>query len=208
MSRTSPIVGIVVAGGSGTRLGCTDKARLMLEDRTFLDRVIAAIEGSVDEIVVVAAEGQDLPIDAAAWSVPLRIVRDSAAGQGPLAALADGLRAASPSHPKAAIVASCDVPKLTSAVVRLLVEAVGEADDACDWVVPHVGGHPQVLVSAMRTTMLPAIETHLASGRRDVRGLLEKVRTRRLDEPLLRRADPSLESFRDVDTHDDLRRLS
>jgi molybdopterin-guanine dinucleotide biosynthesis protein A len=208
MSRTSPTVGIVVAGGSGTRLGGADKAGLMLDGRTFLDRVIGAIEGSVDEIVVVAAEGQDLPLDAAAWSVPVRLIRDSAACQGPLAALADGLRAAAPSHPEAAVVVSCDVPKLTSAVVRLLAEAVTDADDECDWVVPHVGGHPQVLVSAMRMTMLPAIETHLASGRRDVRGLLEKVRTRRLDEPRLRQADSSLESFRDVDTHDDLRRLS
>ena len=208
MPHPSTTVGIVVAGGSGTRLGGADKAGLVLEGRTFLDRVIDAVAGSVGRIVVVAAAGQEVDLDAAAATAAVQVVHDSVAGGGPLAAIADGLKAAATSHPTVAVVVSCDVPNLAPAVVRLLVESLADAGDACDWVVPHVGGHPQVLVSAMRTTMLAAIETHLASGRRDVRGLLEKVRTLSLDEARLREADPSLESFRDIDTRDDLRRLT
>ena len=61
--------------------------------------------------------------------------------------------------------------------------------------------------TAIRTTTLPAVESHLASGRRDVRGLLAKVRACMIDEQRLRRVDPGLASFRDVDTADDLQTL-
>lgn len=203
----SPVVGIILAGGEGSRLGGADKAMLTLEGRPFLARVIAAVEPSVEEIVVVAAAGQRVDPVVCGAGVPLRVVRDTIDGGGPLAALADGLRGARPSRDAIAVVASCDVPRLSPAVVRLLVESLLAEGASCDWAVPEVGGHPQVLVSAIRTTTLPAVESHLASGRRDVRGLLAKVRACMIDEQRLRRVDPGLASFRDVDTADDLQTL-
>lgn len=203
----SPVVGIILAGGEGSRLGGTDKAMLALEGRPFLARVVAAVEPSVGEIVVVAAAGRRIDPAACAAGVPLRVVNDTIAGGGPLAALADGLRGAVLSGAAIAVVASCDVPRLSPGVVRLIVESLLAKGGSCDWAVPEVGGHPQVLVSAIRTTTLPAVESHLASGRRDVRGLLAKVRACRIDEERLRHVDPTLASFRDIDTPEDLQTL-
>lgn len=202
-----PVVGIILAGGSGSRLGGVEKAMLRFKGQTYLARAIAAVATSVGEIVVVAAAGQAIDPGAFSTSIPLRVVRDTTAGAGPLAALADGLRAATLDGAAIAVIASCDVPRLSSDVVRLLVGSLANAGEDCDWAVPEVGGHPQVLLSAIRTTALAAIESHLASGRRDVRGMLSKLRTRLIDEGQLRRVDPALASFHDIDTAEDLHTL-
>jgi molybdopterin-guanine dinucleotide biosynthesis protein A len=199
---------IILAGGAGSRLGGVAKPLLQLAGETFLTRVIRAVAPAVEEIVVVAAAGQDLGLPAVMDpplepAVPVRVIRDSAVAAGPLAALADGLRAVAESNPARAFVVSCDVPRLSTAVVRLVLDSLADSPDA-EWAVPEVGGYPQVLVSALRPRMLGAIDAHLAAGRHDLRGLFARVAVRTIAEATLRRVDPGLESFRDVDTPDDL----
>jgi molybdopterin-guanine dinucleotide biosynthesis protein A len=76
--------------------------------------------------------------------------------------------------------------------------------------VPLVRGHRQVLVSAMRMAILPRIEDHLAAGHRDPQGLLDRLRAadpaaiRIVTEAELAAVDPDLESFRDIDTPEDM----
>lgn len=206
-------VGIIVAGGAGTRMSQlsdgTNKATLVFEGRTFLQRVIRAMAGHVSRIVVVAAEGQDLGDTSAA--VPVTVIRDSIPGAGPLSAVADGLdeaiaqadRRRRPA-PRRAFVASCDVPRLSERVVRQVLDHL---QGGVDWAVPTVHGHPQVLVSAIQTTILPKIRGHLGRGRRDLRGLLQDVAVRTIDEASLRAADPQLASFLDIDTDEEFERL-
>jgi molybdopterin-guanine dinucleotide biosynthesis protein A len=201
-------VAIILAGGAGSRLGGVAKALVRLDGETFLERVIRAVAPAVQEIVVVAAAGQDLGLPAVMApplepAVPVRVIPDSVAAAGPLSALADGLRAMDESNPARVFVVSCDVPRLSTAVVRLVLDSLADSPDA-DWAVPEVGGHPQVLVSALRPRMLGGIDTHFAAGRRDLRGLFSRVAVRTIAEAALRRVDPGLESFRDVDTPDDL----
>lgn len=206
------------------------KAAVTLGGRTFLGAVLAALEPHVGRIVVVAAHA-DAAV-AALSPVSRRTVEtihDTVPDGGPLAALADALRhmtavrtapAAAPRGEAGAdlapavlatldaVVVSCDVPLLRPAVVGLLLERLRAT--AARWVVPEVLGHPQVLVSALRADLLPVIEAHLAAGRRDVRGLLDLVAAAdpralcRLDATALSAVDPGLESFRDIDTPEDL----
>lgn len=208
MSVRQPVLGVVLAGGLGLRLGGINKAMLRIDGRTFLECVLRAVGPSVDRVVVVASAGQEIEDVSLAAPVPVRVVRDSSAGQGPLAAVIDGLHGAGCRGDSIAVVASCDVPRLSAEVVRLLVEAIRDAGETCDWVVPEVGGHPQVLLSAMRGTLLPAAQAFLTTGRRDLKGLLSLVRVLAIGEERLRRVDPSLASFRDVDTPGDLQALA
>ena len=177
---------IVLAGGAARRLGAglvgaEGKAGLRLSGRTFLDAVTTTLVTNVTRVIVVAAPGQPLPPVA----VPIEIVRDSTPGAGPLAGIRDGLAhaLATGRPPQAVLVASCDVPLLAPAVVRLLLDRL--AASSARWVVPVVHEHPQVLVSAISPDLLGPIERHLAAGRRDLRGLLND----------LRRADPAAVAF-------------
>ena len=224
-------VGIVLAGGRATRLGAvaaSGKAWLELDGRTFLERVCAAVAPEVAAVVVVAADGADLP------PVPgATVVRDTVPSAGPLAAIRDGIRAAvaatSP-PPRRFVVVSCDVPLVRREMIRLLLQAAREgvagegvggekgaaAPTGADvlWTLPVAHGHLQVLVSVFDVRMLSRLESWLAAGRRDPRGLAtslladEPSAVRLVDEPLLATADPTLASFMDVDTPEDLRRLA
>lgn len=215
MSRPVPrdpnAVALVLAGGAARRLGADlvgsdGKAGLLLGGHTFLEVITATLSSCVARVVVVAAPGQPLPEVGGA----IEIVHDSTPGAGPLAGIRDGLAHACriDTPPEAVVVVSCDVPLLRPAVVRLLIERL--AATGGQWVVPVVHGHPQVLVSALRPTLLAAIERHLAAGRRDLRGLLDELRrvdpaaVALLDEVEVAAVDSGCRSFLDVDTPADL----
>lgn len=208
-------IGIVLAGGTSKRMMLTGeealrgKAWCLCRGRRLLDRVCDAVRGEVGRVFVVAGPSQHLP----PLPADVRVVRDATPEGGPLAGLRDGLRAAAlePSAgapPRIAVVASCDVPLVRPEVVRFLAAAA--AAPGCSWAVPLVHGHPQVLLSAMKTDVLAPIEDHLAAGRRDPRGLLERLEAttpaaiRIVTEQELVAVDPALDSFRDVDTPQDL----
>jgi len=214
-------VGIVLAGGSSTRLASMaeatggGKALLTFHGQTFLEHVVAAVAAEAGQTIVVAAPGQILPaLDG------VRIVHDLTPGAGPLAGIRDGLQAALTGehgdHAAAppsclAFVASCDVPLVRREVIRLLIDVATESGAL--WTVPVVHGHRQVLVSVMRVELLSRIDAWLATGRRDLRGLFAEVAqkdprsVREVTEEACKAVDPTLESFVDVDTPDDLTRL-
>lgn len=202
---------IVLAGGRSSRLASAGivppggKAGLVLAGTTLLERVCGRVGGVARRIVVVAAPGQELP------SLPsaVEVVRDSAPDTGPLAGIADGLRAVGDAA--AVLVVSCDVPLVSPEVLRVLRERLLSGAGMPLWVVPEVGGHLQVLVSAMRPEVLGEIEAHLAAGRRGPRSLLESLakagRAIVIPEERFRPVDPGLQSFRDLDTPRDLEDL-
>lgn len=206
-------LGVILAGGGSRRMQLptgAGKAAVEVAGRPLLAHVCDAVRPAVDRLVVVAAPEQPLPTVAGIDEV----IRDSRPGAGPLAGVADALRAAGSGN-ATAFVASCDVPLLKTAVVRRLLACVAEPGVA--WAVPWVADHPQVLVSALRCSLLREIEAHLAAGRRDPRGLIDRLRStaghaaewvRLVSTAELEAIDPDLKSFIDVDTPDDLARIT
>jgi molybdopterin-guanine dinucleotide biosynthesis protein A len=208
------VVGIVLAGGRSARLAegidlpAGGKAAIPLRGRSFLELVTETLAAEVASTIVVAAAGQPLPPGLA-----VRVVRDTVVAAGPLAGLRDGLAAVAGTAkpPRLAVVTSCDAPLLRREVVRLLVGAARAADAL--WTVPEVHGHRQVLTSVVALEILPRIDAWLAAGRRDLRGLCAAIereqpgRVHVVGEPALAAVDPALDSFADVDTPADLRRL-
>lgn len=206
-------LGIILVGGRARRMELPaggGKAVVDVAGRPLLGYVCDAVRPAVDRLVVVAAPDQPLP-DVAGIDA---IIHDSCPGSGPLAGIADALRTAGSGIGKA-FVASCDVPLLKTAVVRLLLSRLDEPGVA--WAVPYIAGYPQVLVSAMQSTLLPEIEATLSVGRHDPRGLIDRLQPTGSDaaSPLrliaaaeLQAVDPHLDSFTDVDTPDDLARIT
>ena len=66
--------------------------------------------------------------------------------------------------------------------------------------VPVVNNVPQVLLAVYPRTVLSVVEERLQEGRRDPRSLLEVTPVRYIDEAQLRRVDPELRSFINVNT--------
>lgn len=207
-------IGIVLAGGASRRMQplatTSDDSRgmapvrkewLEIGGRMLLERVVAAVAAATSRTIVVAAPGRSLP----PLSGNVEIVHDSDPGAGPLAALRDGLQAiGQTSEEPFVFVASCDLPFLDAAVVRLLLGRAAAMD--ADWTVPVIDGHPQVLASVVRRTLVGPIAAWLASGRHDPSGLLaalgarDGIRISTVGAVEIATVDPRLDSFRDIDT--------
>jgi molybdopterin-guanine dinucleotide biosynthesis protein A len=191
--------GIVLVGGRSTRMGRA-KAWLPVAQRTMAAAVVDAVRrglGAAGEtsaarppVVVVAAAGQDVP--------PLEdvmITHDRVPDEGPLRGMEAGF-AALASSADVAFVASCDTPLLRPALVTHLLHLLGDADIA----VPVVDGRHHPLAAAYRVNLLPQVQDLLASRRRRPFFLFQEARTREVAPEELTGVDPTLISFRNVNT--------
>ncbi|NUQ65883.1 MAG: molybdenum cofactor guanylyltransferase [Pirellulales bacterium] len=182
--------GIVLCGGKSRRMG-QPKATLPFGSELMLQRVVRLVGQAVGPIVVVAAEGQQLP----PLPKEVRIARDRHPDRGPLEGLTAGLRAL-PDDVDAAFVSACDLPLLKPHFIRRLLDLVPGFDVA----VPHVGGFDEPLCAVYRKSVLPEIETLLAENRRRPVFLFERVRTRRVTAEELADMDPELQSLQNTNT--------
>jgi molybdopterin-guanine dinucleotide biosynthesis protein A len=159
-----------------------------------LQRVVRVLREAVDPVVAVAAPGQDVP------PLPggVAVVRDEVEGRGPLAGLAAGLDALD-GRADAAYLSACDVPFLTPAFVRRVIDLLGDSS-VC---VPHVGGYHHPLAAAYRLDVLPRVRELLAADRLRPVFLFDAVPTRVVEADELADFDPDLRSLRNLNTPED-----
>ena len=176
--------GIVLCGGRSSRMG-TQKAWLPAGDETFLGRTVRVVGGVCSPVVVVAADGQELP----PLPAGVAVVRDAAPDNGPLQGLLAGLTALQ-GRCEVAFVAACDLPGLSPDLVRAVLAGLGDAA-AC---VPVAGGRDHPLAAAYRLTASESVVSLLAGGSRRLRDLLAAVPTVRLP------ADERADALRNINT--------
>ena len=130
---------VVLAGGGSTRFGGVDKALLVLEGVSLLDRVLSATIGATSTVVVGPVRPTSRAVD---WTL-----EDPPSG-GPVAGIAAGLaKGTSP----VVVVVSCDLPWITEDDVTRLVAGLGEHDG---FGLLDTDGREQRLAAAYRRTAL------------------------------------------------------
>lgn len=187
------ITGVIQAGGKSTRMGGEPKALIELGGRRIVERVVAAIEHVVDDVLVVT----NTPERYAFLGLPM--VGDVFPDGGSLGGIYSGLLAAAGD---AAFTVACDMPFLRADVVRLVVERAGEGDV----VIPRVGDQLETLHASYAKRCLPHMEERLRAGRLRIVGFFDAVRVVEISEATVRRlADPTV-VFMNVNTPDELAR--
>lgn len=166
-----------------------DKAALPAGPGTLLERIVARLSPVVDDVIV--AGGPAHAVSRVRW------VADARPHAGPLAGIAAGLAAM---RGDLGWVVACDLPDVEPAIGELLFQ--GGRDDA---VVPRLDGRPQGLCAVYRRTLADRILVMLDAGERRVSALLDEVRVRYVDADELRRVDPELRSFRNLNTPEEYR---
>ena len=185
--------GIVLCGGQSRRMGWP-KPMLPFGTERMLQRVVRLMSEVVDPIVVVSAEGQELP----RLSPGVEVVHDRRSGRGPLEGLLAGLSALE-GRAEAAYVSSCDVPLLVPAFVRRMTEMLGDFDVA----VPRIEELFHPLSAVYRTRVRGEIEALLAADRLRPVFLYEQVATRVISADELADVDAGLVSLHNLNTPDD-----
>jgi molybdopterin-guanine dinucleotide biosynthesis protein A len=136
---------IVLAGGTGRRLGGVDKAEVEVGGSTLLTRALDATRTAAQTVVVGPA--REVP------SGVLR-VQESPPGGGPVAAVIAGLRALPSLDPDVVVVLACDMPFVDAGAVERLVNELADRPfvDAVLYADPD--GKQQSLAAAYRRTRL------------------------------------------------------
>lgn len=143
----------ILAGGRATRFGGRDKGALVVDGQTIRERQVAMLSDVAAEILIIGAE-QDL--------IP---------GCGPMSGVHAALATA---RYDTVFVMACDMPHVTAAFVRHLLELAG----AADLVVPRTerGYHP--LCAVYTRTCLGPLERRLAARMFQMTALVDDVRVR------------------------------
>jgi molybdopterin-guanine dinucleotide biosynthesis protein A len=170
------------------------KAWMPLAGEAMVVRVARLLASVVSPVVVVAAQGQELP------ELPsgIQIARDQHDSLGPLAGIAAGL-ARLAGECDAAYVTSCDAPLLSPDFVSKMIESLGDGDIA----VPREGDFYHPLAAVYRTSLAPTIEKLIAAGRLRTTQLLRHGRVKEIDVAELRTVDPELHSLWNLNSPDD-----
>ncbi len=177
---------IILAGGRSSRMG-RPKALLPFDGEPLIVHQVRRLAPMFGELIVVAAADHDLP------DLPVTVVRDEVAYRGPVSGLMYGLRAAAGAF---AFVTSCDSVFLREAIVAHLLSLT----DAVDAVVPRWEGRMQPLLAVYRRSILAQIETQIAADELRLTALLDKLRTRVVNEEESRALDPLGLSFFTMNT--------
>jgi molybdopterin-guanine dinucleotide biosynthesis protein A len=132
----SDVIGVVLAGGSGSRIGGA-KATAQLDGQALISYPLAAALGALGSVAVVAKDGVELPqLD---QRVELWIEPDQP--RHPVVGVIEALRRA---EGRAVLIIACDLPLLTRDVVALVAGADAEGSVA---VLASAAGRPQPLLA-------------------------------------------------------------
>ena len=190
MSSSDAVAAILLSGGSSRRFG-RDKTQLEIDGMTLAVRTAAMLLTVVDTAIEAGPGVSGLPA-----------VIDDHPGEGPLGGVAAAVRALRrDGHVGAALVVACDLPFLSSSLLRFLVEF-----DATGSVVPVVAGRAQPLCARWGAGDLDRAHHMFASGERSLRYLTEQTGVDLVDESRWG-AFATSKDFLDVDSPDDARRL-
>ena len=177
-----------------------DKAHLPLpgnEHITFVEHLTSLLAIQCAEVILVVRDA----VQAATYTLTnVHIVTDTIPNIGPLAGLYSGLSAMQSSH---ALVTAVDMPFVQPDMISFLLAQ--PLDDAV--LVPVVNDVPQVLLAVYPRSLLPTIEERLRAGYRGPRFLLDVARVRYIEEADLRKVDPALRSFVNVNTPEEWKKL-
>lgn len=187
----APCAALLLTGGASRRFG-SPKAELRVEGERLADRT-ARILASVAAPVLEVGPGHSR----------LEAVLEEPPGAGPLAAMAAGADALAVRGvaDRSVLVVAVDLPLLTAALLRALVDA-----PAADAVVPRVDGRAQPLCARYSPAALEHAGLLVADGARSMHALLEVLAVHWFDEPEWS-AVVSARALVDVDTPADARRL-
>jgi molybdopterin-guanine dinucleotide biosynthesis protein A len=184
------MTGIILAGGKSRRMG-RDKAFIDAGGVPLFERVYSVFREIFSEIIIVVNDVR--PFE----KYEGRIENDIISNKGALGGLYTGLFHASSHH---AFCSACDMPLLNP---RLIKYMSGERD-AYDVIIPRTrdGLHP--LHAIYSKNCIRPMRQLLDRGDLKIINFFNRVRVRYIEETEIRRVDPHMRSFLNVNTREEM----
>lgn len=190
--KTSAPAAIILAGGQGKRMGGKRKAFLEIDGQPIIHRLLAVCRPLFSEIIISCREADAYRFRG------VTTVTDRIQTRSSLTGIHAGLSAMRAAE---AFVVACDTPFLKPELVRLLIEKS----------VPNMitvprleNGKYQPLCAVYPKSCTQEIETRLKNDQLRIAHLFTTFPTQEIDEQELRKVDPGLDSFVNLNTPEDL----
>lgn len=189
-----PVVGLFV-GGRGSRFGGIAKGNLVHPSGVRLvERLTEVVRSALpDALLVLVGERPEYEY------LALATVRDSPPGIGPLGGLRALVGFARDEGRDAAIAIACDMPYVTSELVRRLAEEAPGARALA----PRDDGRWQPLAARYDGSVLPVLDAAIAAHEHSLQRIFERLGA---DAQVLAVSGVELATLRDWDSPDDLER--
>jgi len=180
------MTGIILSGGKSRRIG-ENKAFLKIGEKYIIQMVVESLKSVVEKIIVVTDNPYRYKF------LRVKIVKDIIPGKGSLGGIYTGLFYSKDYYN---FICGCDMPFLNPDLVRFMRSTIKDNDV----VVPVVGGFLEPLHSIYSKRCIGVIRQHLKKDDLKIKNFFPEVRCIYLSEGTIRRYDPNLLSFFNLNT--------
>jgi molybdopterin-guanine dinucleotide biosynthesis protein A len=185
---------LVLVGGAARRVGGREKYFFAYRGKTFLERLLDALDTVVDEVLIIAKDASQC--EQFMNLLNIRCVADIHPGRGPVGGLQTGVLHA---QGDLLFVVACDMPCVQPAVVRRLFSLI----DKYDAVVPCWDkDRLEPLHAVYRRTSLE--KYFMSESSPSLRGVVRRLSTRYVPVESLRDLDPDLATFTNINHLEEL----
>ncbi len=189
-----PITGVILAGGLNTRFNGKNKALIRLNGETIIQRLYRLFADLFNEIIIVSND------PAAMLAFDCLVTADLFPIRASLIGIHTGLFYASNDH---AFICACDTPFLKRALVETIIAPAHLTGGAA---MPDTAAGLEPLCAVYAKKYLPLVEQNIARNQMKIQRVFGRKRIRPVSEKKLRRVDPELISFFNINRPEDLAR--
>lgn len=186
------VTGVILAGGKSFRFG-NNKALVEVNGIRLIERVVNVLGAIFERVILISNTPHEYEY------LQLPIYKDITKGLGPIGGLQTGLNKI---EAQAGFFAACDMPFLNKDLIRHIVHT----KDLYDAVVPRMDWKIEALHALYTKQCLPAIDHSIVSGDYQLITFLNKIRVRFIDEDILKKFDPELKCFININRPQELAR--
>jgi molybdopterin-guanine dinucleotide biosynthesis protein A len=187
-----PCTGVILSGGLAHRYDGIEKALLRVGGERILDRLYAIYRELFDEIILVTNN----PEKFLKWD--LLIVSDLFAIRSSLTGIHAGLFYMSNPY---GFFSACDTPFLKKEMIETVITKI---EAQIDIVMPETSDGFEPLCAVYSKRCFEAAQNHLERKKLKITKTFRKSRIKTISEKALRKIDPELRSFFNINTPEDL----
>jgi len=188
MKEIKDVTGVILAGGKSLRYG-RNKALVKIDGIPLIERVINVMRSLFRHLILIT----NTPDEYSYLKLPMH--EDLIKGLGPLGGIFTALMTI---KNEAGFFVACDMPHLNRELIHHMVEVRYDFDA----VVPRTQAGTEALHALYGKGCLPQIKRLIDSSQYQTLQFFPKVSVRYVDENEIRRFDPQLESFFNINKPD------
>jgi molybdopterin-guanine dinucleotide biosynthesis protein A len=190
------ISGVILAGGANKRFNGITKAKIVIDGKTIISRIIETIGDIFDDIIIVT----NTPDEFKEFN-SCKIIRDHFMNKGPLGGIHSAMKI---SAREALFVVAGDMPLLDRSIIIKQLDYYN--NNKCDILIPLIGNFIEPLHGIYKNTMIGLLEDYLtADNNYALREFFKKADVHYLQ---IEESEKNKKAFTNINSPDDIPRIA